>query len=105
MPPWRPGELQWGKRPDQLGMNHPDVLVRQIQQLREAGSPKDAAAAASDGCRRGDVRKRSHLACMTGEEETIFLLFCGVGVRELQVRRDLSEVAQHVLRDGALEHR
>src|SRR5207249_9740636 len=45
----RPGELQRGKRPHQLGMNELDVQVRQVQQLREAGSPKDAAAAAADG--------------------------------------------------------
>jgi hypothetical protein len=53
-------------------MSHPHVLVGEVQQLHEAGSPEDTAAAAPHpGCQR-DIRKRCHLARMTEEAVTIF---------------------------------
>src|SRR5262249_461346 len=44
--PWRPRQLERRKRTDEVGMDRVDVLVREIQELREAGRAKDAPATA-----------------------------------------------------------
>jgi hypothetical protein len=53
-------------------MRRANVLIREIEELREAGSSQHATAAAPDRSRGRNIRKRRHLACKTAKVPTVF---------------------------------